>query len=659
MLQLCRVPVRSIALIAAIASLFTTACAVDDRNQVDQPEPVEVDASSAAPRGIVSPTELAPDWQRFAAPAKVDDARTRGLTITLPSKYSAVFRQGAGYQTVVDVEWSSFAASWSQLSSQGYRLIDIDTTVRGGIRYYTGVYQPGSGGYALWVGTDWTSFSAKWNELSAQNLRLVDFETYLEGTTRVYAGVWRAGSDGHYLWVNVDWNSFVAKWQELAAVGLRLTDIEVWEDSGQLRYAGVWRAGTDGYALWVGADWNGFADKWMELSAAGLRLVDMEAYTFGGSRLYAGVFRAGSGAYDLVGASSESALGDKIAALAAENKQPIRIEYESGSDMPPPGLAAAFHDVIDGHAVGYSFAVAENGKVNSLGGFGYARAPWESTDPSIAMTGTRRSHLASISKPITSVALQNVLEAHPAYTIDTPFLNIIGSSFVNVGAGVTGVTLRNLLQQRSGMPGWGYCGPDGTHVDFLSSMRDLVSKPLANPIGTPLYSNGNFCVLRMVIEKLSGTDYVTYVRNNVFAPMGITDMTCTPDATAPTLYYKKDQTSGAGFLWPDDYSSHCGAYGWYGSANDLAKFLIGVRNNTVLTASTTAAMLSNLLGWYNAATGAGTAYHHNGGWVTGDGRGFNGAIIRLPTAEAVILIDTDGFDTVGTLLDGYNRTLTY
>jgi len=61
-----------------------------------------------------------------------------------------------------------------------------------------------------------------------------------------------------------------------------------------------------------------------------------------------------------------------------------------------------------------------------------------------------------------------------------------------------------------------------------------------------------------------------------------------------------------------------------------------------------------------SSSSSGTAYHHNGGWITGDGRGYNGAIIRLPSGtEAVVLIDTDGFDTVGTMIEGFNRMQTY
>jgi CubicO group peptidase (beta-lactamase class C family) len=401
----------------------------------------------------------------------------------------------------------------------------------------------------------------------------------------------------------------------------------------------------------------------MQFSAQGLRLVDLEAYTYGGARLYAGVFRQGTGAYDLIGASSKAALEARIAALAAEGKRPVAIQVETGLDMPPPGMAAAFHDVIDGHAVGYSFAVAQGGAISSAGGFGYARAPWEASDPGVAMTGTKRSHIASVSKPVTAIALLNALESNPGITLNTPFMNVIGSHFSSVATGVRAVTLRDLLQHKSGMAEWGYCGPD-----LEDSMDDLVATAMPGTHGvTSKYSNGNFCLLRMVIEELTNQDYVTYVRNSVLAPMGITGMTCTPDSSKPTLYYKRNTTSGAGYLWSDDYAGHCAAYGWYASSTDLAKLLLGLRQNTVLTASSTSTMLSSSLGLWSASTVSGTGYHHNGAWITGDGRGYNGAIIRLPdNTEAVVLINANGylndqdyFATVGTLVDGFNRMQQY
>src|SRR5262245_58812215 len=90
----------STALIAVAACIFPTACTIAD--QVDQADPIPADGRGA-PLAIVSPTELAPGWQQLAAPALAsDDARTSAIILSPPSKFSAVFRQGTGYQTVMD-----------------------------------------------------------------------------------------------------------------------------------------------------------------------------------------------------------------------------------------------------------------------------------------------------------------------------------------------------------------------------------------------------------------------------------------------------------------------------------------------------------------------------------------------------------------------------
>ncbi len=579
--------------------------------------------------------------------------------LSLPSpKYAAVFRGGSTGKTVLGTDWASFSSQWSTLSSQGYRLVDLDTYSGVTGQLYSGAFVPGSGAHYLWVGVDWASLTSKWTELGAQGQRLVDLETWVEGGTRRWAGVWRAGNDGYYLWAGVDWNSLVAKWKELAPQGLRLVDLEVYEHNGALRYAGVWRGGSGGYALWAGVGWNAFAKKWLELSQSGLRLVDLEAYTAAGRRLYAGVFAAGTDGYELVGASSSSVLTSKIQSLGAAGKQLVRLEIDAGQDQPPPAFAAAFADVLDNQAIGYSFAVVEDGVVTSAGGAGYARAPWESSYDGVAMTGQKRVQLASVSKSITAVTLIHLF-AEKGLSLDTPFFPYVASVLPAPASGVGGITVRQLLNHKTGLVEWGYCGPD-----LYASLGDLVKQPLAGTPGvTQKYSNGNFCLARAVVEQVSGQSYVDYVKAEVLAPLGITAMSCKPDTTAPALYYKRGDFSGAGYLWSDDYTGHCAAYGWYASAEDLGKFLKGVRYNLVLTEAQKLDAFATQLGFWSSNTDSGKAYQHNGAWITGDGRGANTAIVQLPKGkDAVLLINTNGylndqdyFKTVGTLVTGFNN----
>lgn len=240
--------------------------------------------------------------------------------------------------------------------------------------------------------------------------------------------------------------------------------------------------------------------------------------------------------------------------------------------------------------------------------------------------------------------------------LDDPFYPLISSEFsglyvneqgqfMNIPAfGVANVTIRNLLTHRSGLKTGLGCG----------KLHEILGTNLPGTPGvTYNYENSNFCLLRQVIEHVSGMDYVTYVKTKILAPMGINTMSCTPDAVAPALYY--NTIGSAGKLW-GDYAATCAAYGWNASARDLARFLAGVRLGTVLSPASTAQMFDSCpddpqngycLGWKRATSAAiGTYTGHGGDWIaSGCGgncnKGFNGTVRRYPhEIDAVLLVNT-------------------
>ncbi|HZI16753.1 MAG TPA: serine hydrolase domain-containing protein [Myxococcus sp.] len=368
------------------------------------------------------------------------------------------------------------------------------------------------------------------------------------------------------------------------------TDVVVYWENNAWRYGGVYRAGSGAQRLVIGDSWTSFINTWEDASAVGLRLMTLKSHQ-------------------------------------------------------APSWRRELDKALEG-AMGYSYAIVEGGAVTASGGVGYARSPSESTLPGQLMSSVTRVHLASVSKSITAVALMELTERYPDVDLDDPFYPLVQAKYPTAGSGVANVTLRQLLTHRSGMPVKGYCGDN-----FHAEMSSLVASNLVTtPGGAAQYSNGNYCLVRSVIESVSGMAYVDFVKTYVLAPMGITGMSCQPSTT---LYYAKNSSS-AGYFWNNDYTSQCGAYGWYGSANDLAKFLVGVRNHTVLSSSTTSIMNDGRIGWWGNDTSGGVALHHNGAWVTGDGRGCNTGIMRLPNGvEAVVLSNTHGFNTIGMMLTGY------
>ena len=86
------------------------------------------------------------------------------------------------------------------------------------------------------------------------------------------------------------------------------------------------------------------------------------------------------------------------------------------------------------------------------------------------------------------------------------------------------ITVRQALQQTTGMPATAG-GPivrsaaDGT---ALEALRELRGTTLVTPPGTAFaYSNGNYVLAGLIIERASGEPYAQYVQRHIFTPLGM------------------------------------------------------------------------------------------------------------------------------------------
>jgi CubicO group peptidase (beta-lactamase class C family) len=306
--------------------------------------------------------------------------------------------------------------------------------------------------------------------------------------------------------------------------------------------------------------------------------------------------------------------------------------------------------------VGYSWAIAQNGQLKASNGGGWARAPWEAVSPSVPMSANRRMTIASVSKTITAVAVMKLIEDNPGLDLDDPFYPLIEDEWSGLFFDVEGVlvnlpgpdletvTLRNLLTHRSGLTTGLGCGK-------LTQLMGL--GVVATPGDTYDYENSNYCLLREVIESVSGQSYQSYVQEKLLTPMGITNMSCEVEDTDPTLYYNTILNPGTS--WGDFPS--CSAFGWYASAVDLARFLVHFRYNTVLSSPSAQTMLNDCpdpggtssycLGWQRSTGGAlGTHHWHSGDFYKkycgGDcNKGVNSTMMRMPLGfDAAVLVNT-------------------
>lgn len=203
---------------------------------------------------------------------------------------------------------------------------------------------------------------------------------------------------------------------------------------------------------------------------------------------------------------------------------------------------------------GATLAITKNGKLVYMRGFGTAnQAGTEATQP------YHMFRIASISKPITSVAIMKLVENGQLSLNDKPFGpgGILNADPYFANANVTdtriyNITIQNLLEHSAGwnralpmspnpLPPypWGYGGSDpidfplhvtqtlgeANPVSERALIKFLIQKGLDFTPGTAFaYSNVGFLILGEVIEKKTGMSYENYVKQNIFAPLGIYDI---------------------------------------------------------------------------------------------------------------------------------------
>ena len=115
------------------------------------------------------------------------------------------------------------------------------------------------------------------------------------------------------------------------------------------------------------------------------------------------------------------------------------------------------------------------------------------------------------------------------------------------------------------------------------------------------------------IDAYTGTAYMYYVQDDIFAPMGLSNVSLDTDGTPDddVLAYSSSDPPGANGASMDDLLTVGGAIGWKMSAEELATFLYAVRNDDgFLSPDVRDMMFARGLGW---STGSDPAFGGNFG----------------------------------------------
>ncbi|MGV9380466.1 serine hydrolase domain-containing protein [Nonomuraea sp. NPDC003707] len=156
------------------------------------------------------------------------------------------------------------------------------------------------------------------------------------------------------------------------------------------------------------------------------------------------------------------------------------------------------------------------------------------------------------------------------------------------------ITVRNLIQLTSGIPD--YIGADVNPLDPTRNYRptDLLAASRKNPrpveIGTFNYSNTNYILLGMIIEKLAGRSLAAEFNRRLFAPLGMRDtylpMKASVGIKGPHGHgYAPDETGKLHDVDKLNVTTMLGAGGVVSTARDMSAFQRAFRQGRLLPES--------------------------------------------------------------------------
>jgi CubicO group peptidase (beta-lactamase class C family) len=254
------------------------------------------------------------------------------------------------------------------------------------------------------------------------------------------------------------------------------------------------------------------------------------------------------------------------------------------------------------HAPGLSLTVATGGKIVWSVSCGYADV--KSRRPVTART---RFRIGSVSKTLTATVLADYAESG---RVD---LDAAVDRYVDFPSHGGAITLRRLAGHLAGIRHYESQAEAVNRRHFASVTATLAlfaGDPLvAEPGSRFSYSSYGYDVIGAALERVSGRDFPSLVREAVLAPahMRETTLATAPRAARATFYELKD-SGGVRVAPPIDLSDRLPAGGFLSTAEDLARFGIALTDGTLVGKETAAMMFRSQRTTAGEETGYGLGF---------------------------------------------------
>jgi CubicO group peptidase (beta-lactamase class C family) len=295
------------------------------------------------------------------------------------------------------------------------------------------------------------------------------------------------------------------------------------------------------------------------------------------------------------------------------------------------------HDYA-GDVPGASVIVIRRGKVMFRKAYGMA-----DLETHIAAASGTHYRLASVTKQFTAAAILTLAD-QKKLSIDDPVRRWLPSLPPHADA----ITIRHLLTHTSGLIDYEDLIPSGTTVQLKDAdVLRLLEKQTATyfaPGTSYRYSNSGYALLAMIVEKASGQRFADFLRDRIFAPLGMKTTVAHEDGISTVLHraygYSRE---GEGWKRTDQSltSAVLGDGGIYTSVDELVKWIRALESGRFAEAwvprvDTDVKGVRYGFGWRIGEHDGRRVVSH-----TGESIGFRNALVRFPDEHLAIIVLTN------------------
>jgi CubicO group peptidase (beta-lactamase class C family) len=207
----------------------------------------------------------------------------------------------------------------------------------------------------------------------------------------------------------------------------------------------------------------------------------------------------------------------------------VNVGYASGVGNRTDGIKGNEKQQIDqvvynnmkkGRIPGVSLVIVEKGKTVYKKGYGYADVKTQRP-----VTPDTKFQLGSLTKSFTGLAIKNLADKGLIKFGDS-VSTYLPWFHVRYHGAPAKITIKQLMEHSSGIPTKAFIdvAPSPRKDALKQGVKSLVGSTLSSAPGEKFtYSNVNYNILGLIIQKVSGQSYTEYMKQHIFTPLQLTN----------------------------------------------------------------------------------------------------------------------------------------